>query len=309
MDALENKITLDIPEDQQWENLKISNDFIFAKVMRNPKLCKGILERLLEIAVDSIGYPEEQKVIDITKDSKSVRLDVYLLDEKGTVYNIEIQTTENRNLPKRTRYYQGMIDLNSIEKGIDYQELPQSYVIFICTFDPFGKQRWKYTFENKSAEDSVTGLEDGTAKIFFNTKGLTGGIGKDAQNILTYIENNSVSDRFTESIAQEVQKIKENREWRVEYMTLLMKEQEKYREGMKRGMAEGMEKGMAEGMEKGMAEGRKRGIIEGEAKGIISTLLNLGYGNDAILAQLRTKPGMEGSQAENYLKRYYEGSL
>lgn len=72
MDALENKITLDIPEDQQWENLKISNDFIFAKVMRNPKLCKGILERLLEIAVDSIGYPEEQKVIDITKDSKSV---------------------------------------------------------------------------------------------------------------------------------------------------------------------------------------------------------------------------------------------
>ena len=92
-------------------------------------------------------------------------------------------------------------------------------------------------------------------------------------------------------------------------MTLLMKEQEKYREGMKRGMAEGMEKGMAEGMEKGMAEGRKRGIIEGEAKGIISTLLNLGYGNDAILAQLRMKPGMEGSQAENYLKRYYEGSL
>ncbi len=160
MDALENKITLDRPEDQQWENLKISNDFIFAKVMRNPKLCKGILERLLEIAVDSIGYPEEQKVIDITKDSKSVRLDVYLLDEKGTVYNIEIQTTENRNLPKRTRYYQGMIDLNSIEKGIDYQELPQSYVIFICTFDPFGKQRWKYTFENKSAEDSVTGLEN-----------------------------------------------------------------------------------------------------------------------------------------------------
>ena len=63
MDALENKITLDIPEDQQWENLKISNDFIFAKVMRNPKLCKGILERLLEIAVDSIGVSGRTKMV------------------------------------------------------------------------------------------------------------------------------------------------------------------------------------------------------------------------------------------------------
>lgn len=98
-----------------------------------------MLERLLDIQIDHIEYPEEQKVIDIAKDSKSVRLDVYIRDEKGTVYNIEIQTTSNRNLPKRTRYYAGMIDLNAIEKGADYSELPQSFVIFICTFDTFEK--------------------------------------------------------------------------------------------------------------------------------------------------------------------------
>lgn len=133
----ENTIKITIPEEQLWENLRISNDFMFAKVMRNPELCKGLLERLLDIQIDHIEYPEEQKVIDISKDSKSVRLDVYLKDEKGTVYNVEIQTTSNRNLPKRTRYYAGMIDLNAIEKGADYSELPQSFVIFICTFDAF----------------------------------------------------------------------------------------------------------------------------------------------------------------------------
>jgi hypothetical protein len=46
-----------------------------------------------------------------------------------------------------------MIDLNAIEKGADYSDLPQSFVIFICTFDTFGKGRWRYTFENMCRED------------------------------------------------------------------------------------------------------------------------------------------------------------
>lgn len=136
-------IKITIPEGQLWENLRISNDFMFAKVMRNPELCKEMLERLLDIQIDHIIYQEEQKAIDISKDSKSVRLDVYLKDEKGTVYNIEIQAANKRNLPKRTRYYAGMIDLDAIEKGADYSELPQSFVIFLCTFDAFGKGRWE----------------------------------------------------------------------------------------------------------------------------------------------------------------------
>ena len=79
MSQQENTIKITIPEEQLWENLKISNDFMFAKVMRNPELCKGMLERLLDIQIDHIEYPEEQKVIDISKDSKSVRLDVLRL--------------------------------------------------------------------------------------------------------------------------------------------------------------------------------------------------------------------------------------
>ncbi len=238
MNRQDNTIKITIPEDQLWENLRISNDFMFAKVMRNQELCKGMLERLLDIQIDHIEYPEEQKAIDISKDSKSVRLDVYLKDEKGTVYNVEIQTTSNRNLPKRTRYYAGMIDLNAIEKGADYSELPQSFVIFICTFDAFGKGRWRYTFENMCKEDNDVLLEDGTVKIFFNTAGTKGNISEDTKNILKYIENNIIEDAFTEKLAQEVQKIKENKEWQVEYMTLLMREREKYKEGEIKGVVE-----------------------------------------------------------------------
>ena len=227
MEQPERTIQIRIPEEELWENLKISNDFMFAKVMRNPELCKGMLERLLDISIDRVEYPEEQKVIDIAKDSKSVRLGVYLKDEKGTVYNIEIQTTNSRNIPKRTRFYQGMIDLNAIEKGADYSELPQSFVIFICTFDVFGESRWKYTFENICRENMNLSLQDGTTKIFFNTTGTKGNLNKQAVNVLKFIEDNTIEDDFTKRLAQEVQKIKENKEWKVEYMTLLMRERDR----------------------------------------------------------------------------------
>lgn len=91
--------TTTIPAEQLRENLKISNDFMFAKVMRNPELCQGMVEWLLDIKIDHIEYSDEQKVIDIAEDSKSVRLDVYLKDDKNTVYDIEIQASSNKKLP------------------------------------------------------------------------------------------------------------------------------------------------------------------------------------------------------------------
>ena len=277
----ENTIKITIPEEQLWENLRISNDFMFAKVMRNPELCKGLLERLLDIQIDHIEYPEEQKVIDISKDSKSVRLDVYLKDEKGTVYNVEIQTTSNRNLPKRTRYYAGMIDLNAIEKGADYSELPQSFVIFICTFDAFRNGRWKYTFENMCKEDNKLLLGDGTAKIFFNTTGTKGDIREDAKNILKFIENNTTEDDFTEKLAQEVQKIKENKEWQVEYMTLLMREREKYKEGV--------------------AEGE----IIGEIRGVIKTYEEVGFSFQETVRRVSEKFDLSLQQSEEEVNKYW----
>ena len=118
-------------EQISWDKIGISDDLMFGKVMRNQELCKKLLETILRVPIKKIEYPEEQKVIDITKDSKSVRLDVYVNDDAGTVYDVEMQTTSSKDLPKRSRYYQGMIDLNQIEKGAFYRDLNKSFVIFI----------------------------------------------------------------------------------------------------------------------------------------------------------------------------------
>ena len=51
---------------EKWSELRISNDFLFGKVMRNQTVCKKLIELILDIQIDHIEYPENQKVIDLT---------------------------------------------------------------------------------------------------------------------------------------------------------------------------------------------------------------------------------------------------
>lgn len=223
-----------------WENLDITDDFLFGKVMRNPEICKRMIEAILDIKIERIEYPEEQKVIDMTADSKSVRLDVYVKDTKDVIYNIEMQPVKRDNLPKRSRYYQGMIDLNLIEKGDSYKNLNQSYVIFICCFDLFGRNRCKYTFENRCIEEPDIPLEDGTVKIFLNSKGDLSGLNATLGAFLSYINNGTLSENtFITLLDNEIKKARENLEWRREYMTLFMRDQENQELGRAEGRTEG----------------------------------------------------------------------
>ncbi|MCI8379108.1 MAG: Rpn family recombination-promoting nuclease/putative transposase, partial [Lachnospiraceae bacterium] len=94
---------------KKFEELEFKDDFMFGVIMRNPKYCKPFLETILGIKISHLEYPKSQETIDLSSDAKSVRLDIYVEDGKGTVYNIEMQTASNRNIPKRMRYYQGVI--------------------------------------------------------------------------------------------------------------------------------------------------------------------------------------------------------
>ena len=223
-----------------YEELELKDDFMFSVIMRDPKYVKPFLETILRIKIAKIEYPEVQKNIDI---AKGIRLDVYVEDEKHTVFNLEMQTTTARNLPKRMRYYQGMIDLNILEKGDDYNHLKKSYVIFICTFDPFGLGRHIYTFENRCSEDIALTLNDGTVKIILNTKGTLDDVSPEMKRLLDYVDGKGVSDTFTRDLEEAVQSARQNEKWRLDYMTL----QQEYRERFQEGKAEGIKEGKIEG--------------------------------------------------------------
>ena len=236
-----------------WDDLQIKDDYIFAKVMRDKEICKAVIEKLLNIKVKDLEYVEEQKEINIAFDSKSVRLDVYV-EDSDRIFDIEMQTTNQRGLAKRSRYYQGMIDLNTIEKGENYKKLKDSYIIFICTFDPFRKGLAQYSFTNCCLEDNDLQLEDGTMKIFFNTKNYNQAKDAEIQAFLRYVNGEYSNDPFVKRLDARVKQVKENKEWRAEYMTLLMREQEIQEEAFEKGKAEGRAEGMAEGRAEGARE-------------------------------------------------------
>ena len=98
-----------------WESIGLSNDFLFGKIMRKPALCKRMLEIILGVKIDRLEYLESQKSIDEEWDARSIRLDIYVQDNREIAYNIEIQTTNTGDLPKRSRYYQSVLDMHSIE--------------------------------------------------------------------------------------------------------------------------------------------------------------------------------------------------
>lgn len=222
--------------EKAFEELQIKDDFMFSVIMRNPKFCKPFLERILGIKISHIEYPKSQETIDILADAKSVRLDIYVEDGKQTVYNIEMQTTENRNLPKRAKYYQGMIDLNILEKGDNYKNLKRSFVIFVCTFDLFGEGRHIYTFENRCIQNLELGLGDDTTKIILNTKGTMEDVTPEMKRLLDFIDGKAPEDDFTRELDEAVQEVRRNEKWRLDYMTLQMNYQEKYEQGIEQGI-------------------------------------------------------------------------
>ena len=216
----------------KWEELSISNDFLFGKVMQDPELCKELLRRILPgLNIDRVEYPELQKTIKEDFDAKGVRLDVYVNDGKGTVYDIEMQAVTSEYLPRRTRYYQSMIDLQLVDKGQDYDTLNNSYIIFICLSDLFGKDRYEYTFENICKEDLDIMLGDGAKKIFLNAAGKNGAISEELKAFLDYVAGKPSEDMFVKKLTEAVEKAKKNREWRHEYMTLLMRDRENQKIG------------------------------------------------------------------------------
>ena len=244
---------------KSFDELTFQDNFIFQKVMLKKHICKAVLERLLDISIKDIVYIHEEKNLDVRWDTKSVRLDVFVNDDKGTVFNIEMQTSKDmEELVKRTRFYQSILDMYHIQKGQKYTILNDSYVIFICTFSVFTGDRHKYTFKNVCIEDYDIALNDGATKLFLSTKGTQHDVSKPLQAFLDYIDGQEATDELLRDIDDAVHEVKHCEAWREEYSMLSMDHYKYWKEGM----AEGIAEGLAQGEAKGKAEGKAEVVIQ-----------------------------------------------
>ena len=233
---------------KSYEELRYSDDFMFSKVMEDPELCREVLQCLLQRPISELKEVQTQRQLTYTADGKPVRLDLYNRDSEGAVYDVEMQNlnhkkVEDLQLPRRSRFYQSSIDIDYMDKGNSYKDLPESSVLFICTFDPFGKGMGVYTFREYCEEMPGYRLNDGTVKIFYNCCYKGDDIAEGLRKLYDYIENGKTDDDLTRKIEAAVSLGRKNYVWRTQYMklrTMLMDEREEGREeGIKEGIKEG----------------------------------------------------------------------
>ena len=203
-------------------------------------LCRELLELVLDRKVGELACVNRQKPVEITANGKGVRFDVYAEGSDSIIYDIEMQNAVSDSIAKRSRYSQGMIDLNLMNRGAHYNELNRSYVIYICRFNLFEEiGRHKYSFLNLCQEDPQIELGDETEKIFLCAKGTANDVSGKMQAFLNYIASGTPSDGFTNELENEVKKARDHIKWRTEYMTFLEQLERERKEGWKEGLEEG----------------------------------------------------------------------
>ena len=202
---------------KRFEDLTFTDDFMFCKAMQNPKLCKKLIEMILSNTIGKIAYISIQHNINTYEQAKSVRFDVLVQTESGKFYDVEMQVSNEKNIPKRMRFYQAAIDISFLDKGNFYNDLNDSFIIFICTFDAIGKNKPIYTFENLCIEDKNTPLQDGTRKVIINAEAFKHTKDKELKQFLEYLKTGKSKSEFTREIEAMIQTIKQNEQARQEY--------------------------------------------------------------------------------------------
>jgi len=230
---------------KEFKKLGFSDRFMFNTVMEDPELCRRVLETLLQTKLSELTMPLSEKEVKATKDGKAIRLDVFTQDSvSGAVFDTEMQNLNRKSvdslaLPKRSRYYQAMIDIKSLDSGNDYQELADSNIIFICTFDPFGKGSYKYSFRECCEDNPELKLKTGTAKIFFNTTSESGDMPEEIRYLFEYINTGKPLDELTGDIETMIDSKRDDFELSVRWLREYFDREDARYEGREEGREEG----------------------------------------------------------------------
>ena len=242
---IENKEkTTEIKERKRktWEELTFQDDYLFKRVMCEIDICTRVLETLLDIKIIKVEYIQKEAIFKENYDNKGIRLDVYLEDSNGVIYDIEmqVQALKEEEFAKRLRYYQALIDASILYVGQDYEQLKKLYIIFICPFKLFSGEQQIYTFKNYCKENKEIELKDDVTKILVSTKGKKDkNVNADLEALFAYINGNKIDNPLVNLIDDRVKFIKNQEEERTMYMQYGLKIRDERKEAKEEGRAEG----------------------------------------------------------------------
>lgn len=222
----------------------MKNSFLFAAVMLEGDNCKYVLSCVLGMEIERVEVSAEKSIV-YHPEYHGVRLDVFAKGADGAHFNVEMQVAQQKP-QRRSRYYHAQMDMEMLTAGTRYEELPDTYVIFICDYDPIGLSKYRYIVKSVLEEDDSCPYEDGRHTIFLNTKGTNDSeVPKQLVNLLHFMgaslpdSQKEYNDELVKRLQQTVEYIKRDREMEERYMLLEELMDEEYNKGRAEGRAEG----------------------------------------------------------------------
>ncbi len=220
------------------QELTLMDRFLFDEAMEQPENMEAMLQIILGEEKTLKHPPQSEKEQRMSARVRSARLDLWVEDTDDNVYDTEVQRKNKGNLPKRSRYYQAMIDSKLLEPGVkDFNLLNPVYIIFISPFDLFGESRYRYTFSMHCDEATGIKLEDQATRIFLNTHGTDDEhISSELKELLYFMEHTNESSmdfqsQLVQRIQRNVQNIQNNEEVGMKYIHELEERTESREEG------------------------------------------------------------------------------
>ena len=236
------------------QELNLTDDFLFDVTTEELENCKAIIELTTGLRLKSLKWKSGQKVIHNLPGKRGVRLDFIAESEDGRIFDVEMQNRNEGNIPKRTRFYQALIDapiLKSGERGFD--KMNPLYIIIICNYDPYGKKKYCYTFDNQCKEVPGLRLGDEVTKLLLSTKGENEEeVPKELVDFLHYVtesNENGLPDECDERLKrlhESIREIKASADMEVEYMKMEERERIIRDEGVEFGKQIGIINGKIE---------------------------------------------------------------
>lgn len=249
----------------KWEELPITNNFIFLKVMQNKELCRRFLETILKIEIDHLENVVTESALSENPNSKFVRFDVHVKNSDRT-FIIEMQVVNTNELPQRARFYQSISDVADLNAGDDYLNLPENIVIFLCPFDIYTKGYPIYTFRNLCLEDKTIEMGDMTEKIFINFHFYDKIEDEEIRNLMMFFSKGETEGELSQKFSKALQIARKNLEWKREWMEINFALWDAKKLARAEGVAEGRAEGRAEG--EAAAKAELQPIIEQQEKQI-----------------------------------------
>ena len=270
-----------ITPEEYRERVKFTDDFFFNRVMQDEDLCRQLAEALLGVKVESVELHETQRFLRRQKGTHGIFLDVVLGDSKRVIV-FEAQMSNKGDIEKRTRYYQGVLDTATLPKGETYSSLKDTYIVFICTFDPFGLGLPVYTVEKVFKEargkkqegkedDEETKYDDGANAIFYNCTAWEKCSEQQPRALMKYVDTQVAQSDLTHKIDERIKDERETQRLRSDYMTYQLRMDERYAEGI----AVGRDEGIPIGSHDARVDTAQRALARGFAPDVIAELTGL----------------------------------